>query len=325
MIQKGLPVTQFLCAVGFSWKKTSLHTGMGAAQSHIDPRHVGIYQKLLAIQNPHTRLQMIDTLMGDPSIIQSAKQAGVYGQVLQYAAAIRHNSTPPKLPGEAGSQSTNQGHAQRGILPAPIIQTRLPQTQGSNQPQNQIISQGGIRDQDPYKQVGKAKRSEKALSFFTACLKVLNIQEEVALTEDMLKSAYKKSAIRAHPDKGGSKEAFDAVTRAYAYLLDILKLIQGRQTNVAATGGATPGLETVREQRSGASKEWQMPAEPVKLNPNHKQIKDTPNEESFPLPSYKQDFLKHKDPIKLKSSNKAGCAIKTRSNRSAKQNVPKRH
>ena len=242
---------------------------MGAAQSQIDPRHVGIYQKLLAIQNPHTRLQMIDTLMGDPSIIQSAKQAGVYGYVLQYAAAIRHNSTPPKLPGEGQSQQTNQGHAQRSILPAPIIQTRLPQTQGSNQSQTQIISQGGIRDQDPYQQVGKAKRSEKALSFFTACLKVLNIQEEVALTDDMLKSAYKKAAIRAHPDKGGSKEAFDAVTRAYAYLLDILKLIQGRQTNVAATGGATPNLDTVREQRSGVSKEWQMPAEPVKLNPNN--------------------------------------------------------
>ena len=243
---------------------------MGAAQSQIDPRHVGIYQKLLAIQNQHTRLQMIDTLMGDPAIVQSAKQAGVYGHVLQVAAAIRHNSPQiPKLPGEGQvqqTQPTNQGHAQRGVLPAPIIQTRLSQTQGSNQ----IVQQGGIRDQDPYKQVGKAKRSEKALSFFTACLKVLNIQEEVALTEDMLKSAYKKAAIRAHPDKGGTKDAFDAVTRAYAYLLDILKLIQGRQTNVAATGGANvPGLDTVREQRQGASQEWQMPAEPVKLNPNN--------------------------------------------------------
>jgi len=240
---------------------------MGAAQSQLDPRHVGIYQKLLAIQNTHTRLQMIDTLFSDPSIVQSAKQAGVYGHVLQVATAIRHNaSTIPRLPGEGSTSS--QGHAQRSILPAPVIQTRLPQTQGGNQ--TQIISQGMARDQDPYKQVGKAKRSEKALSFFTACLKVLNIQEEVALTDDMLKSAYKKAAIRAHPDKGGTKEAFDAVTRAYAYLLDILKLIQGRQTNVAATGGAAvPGLDTVREQRTGASKEWQMPAEPVKLNPTN--------------------------------------------------------
>lgn len=241
---------------------------MGAAQSQLDPRHVGIYQKLLAIQNPHTRLQMIDTLMGDPSIVQSAKQAGVYGQILQVAASIRHNSAShPKLPGEGQSQQTNQGQAPRTILPAPIIQTRQFQTQGTNQ--TQLTVQGGTRDQDPYRQVGKAKRSEKALSFFTACLKVLNIQEEVALTDEMLKSAYKKAAIRAHPDKGGTKDAFDAVTRAYAYLLDILKLIQGRQTNVASGGGTTPGLETVREQRSCASQEWQMPAEPVKLNPNN--------------------------------------------------------
>lgn len=242
---------------------------MGAAQSQIDPRHIGIYQKLLAIQNTHTRLQMIDTLMSDPSIVQSAKQAGVYGQILQVGAAIRHNSPQvPKLPGEGQSQATNQGHAQRSVLPAPIIQTRLPQTQGTNQ--TQLSVQGGIREQDPYMQVGKAKRSEKALSFFTACLKVLNIQEEVALTDEMLKTAYKKAAIRAHPDKGGTKDAFDAVTRAYAYLLDILKLIQGRQTNVAATGGSNVhNLETVREQRTGASKEWQMPAEPVKFNPNN--------------------------------------------------------
>ncbi len=261
-------LVSILRAVEESYSKTSLHTGMGTAQSHIEPRHVGIYQKLLAIQNSHTRLQMIDTLFGDPSIVQTAKQAGIYGQILQYAAAIRHNSTPPKLPGEGQLyQQTTQGHAQRGVLPAPIIQTRLPQTQGGNQ--TQMTVQGGVRDQDSFQQVGKAKRSEKALSFFTACLKVLNIQEEVALTEDMLKSAYKKAAIRAHPDKGGTKDAFDAVTRAYAYLLDILKLIKGRQTSGEAGGGAVPNLETVRDQRGSASKEWQMPVEPVKLNPNN--------------------------------------------------------
>jgi DnaJ-class molecular chaperone len=97
---------------------------------------------------------------------------------------------------------------------------------------------------------------------------VLNIQEEVALTEDMLKSAYKKAVIRAHPDKpGGSKDAFDAVTRAYAYLIDILKLVQGRQTKT--TGEVVPGLQSVQEQRTSAAQEWQMPTEPVKLNPKN--------------------------------------------------------
>jgi curved DNA-binding protein CbpA len=124
------------------------------------------------------------------------------------------------------------------------------------------------RDQDPFKQVAKPKKSEKALNFFSACLRVLNIQEEVTLTEETLKSSYKKAVIKAHPDKGGTKEAFDAVTRAYAYLMDVLKLVKGRQTKTE-TNAVVPGLDTVQEQRQSVAKEWQMPADPVKLNPKN--------------------------------------------------------
>ena len=66
----------------------------------VNPRHVGIYRKLLAIQNPSTRLQMIDTLLGDPEIVYSAKQTGVYAHLLQVAGAIRNGRQAPLLPGE---------------------------------------------------------------------------------------------------------------------------------------------------------------------------------------------------------------------------------
>ena len=123
---------------------------------------------------------------------------------------------------------------------------------------------------DPFQQVSKPRRSEKALNFFSACLRVLNIQEEVALTEEALRSAYKKAAVRAHPDKGGSKEAFDAVTRAYAYLTDILKLVQGQQTRGSAAGSSpVQNIETARTNRNAEAKSWEMPAEPVKLNPKN--------------------------------------------------------
>jgi len=229
---------------------------MGQVQS-VDPRHVGIYKKLLAIQNPATRLQMIDTVLSDPSIVQSAKLTGIYAQLLQVAGAIRHGSQPPLLPGEAIPSSSNyqqhQQHPQASKLPVQQMHQMIPSVSSN-------------KSSDPYTQVSKPKRSEKALHFFSACLRVLNIQEEVALTEDMLKAAYKKAVIRAHPDKGGSKEAFDAVTRAYAYLIDILQLVKGRQ---GRTNDAVPTLDTVQSQRSSASSEWQMPAEPVKLNPKN--------------------------------------------------------
>jgi hypothetical protein len=248
---------------------------MGNTQSQIDPKHIGIYKKVLAIQNPQTRLQMIDTLMGDPSIVHSAKIGGVYAGVLQYSAAVRHGGSPPPLPGELSFSTNSTGQ----VLAPPRIQQRTPTSQQipnqlqhfpqalQTQQSQQLTQTNAQRFQDPYQQVAKPQRSQKALNFFSACLRVLNIQEEVTLTEETLKIAYKKAVIKAHPDKpGGSKEAFDAVTRAYAYLIDILKLVQGRTTK---SSEAVPVIESVQEQRKSAAQEWQMPAEPVKLNPKN--------------------------------------------------------
>ena len=237
---------------------------MGQLQSQLDPRHVGIYKKLLAIQNPQMRLQMIDTLMGDPGVVQSAKIAGIYGNILQVAGAIRHGQRPPLLPGEGPAvvqqvQSTNVPRI--GMSHPAAIQT-------------QVISHAAPQ-QSYYQQVAKPKRQEKALNFFTACLKVLGIEEEVALTEESLKLAYKKAVIKAHPDKGGSKEAFDAVTRAYAYLGDILQLVKGQKGGGGGTTkeGPVMGLDSAMEQRKAASQEWQMPAQPVRLDPKNLNMK----------------------------------------------------
>ena len=249
---------------------------MGGAQSQIDPTHFGMYKKLLAIQDPAKKLQVIETVFQDPAIVQSAKFTGVYSHILQVAAAIRHGKPVPALPGEQKQsqqqfqQQTQQFSAQLPAkMPAQLQYHPQAFQQRAVQQSNQLISQVPAQ-QDYVQQVSKPKRSEKALNFFSACLRVLGIQEEVALTEEALKQAYKKAVIRAHPDKpGGSKEAFDAVTRAYAYLVDILKLVKGTQTSGSAGGGSVPGLDTVHEQRRSAANDWQMPAEPVKLNPKN--------------------------------------------------------
>ena len=249
---------------------------MGQIQSQLDPRHVGIYKKIIAIQNHQTRLQMLDTCLGDPMLINTAKLAGIYGAVLQYSAAVRHGGLPPPLPGEA---------SQGNVLSPPQIQNRQPlQTpqqlayhpqafQTPSKSSQQMIPTVQPK-RDAYQEVAKPKRSEKALGFFSACLKVLGIQDEVALTEENLKAAYKKAVIKAHPDKpGGSEAAFDAVTRAYAYLMDILRLVKGTQTKGGGANEAVPGLDTVHEQRRNAATDWQMPTEPVKLNPKNLNMK----------------------------------------------------
>jgi curved DNA-binding protein CbpA len=65
----------------------------------------------------------------------------------------------------------------------------------------------------------------KALDYFQEALALLGISETEPLTHDRVKTAFKKTSLRVHPDKGGSPEAFDEVTRAFQYLGKILDRI----------------------------------------------------------------------------------------------------
>jgi len=105
---------------------------------------------------------------------------------------------------------------------------------------------------------------QKMISYFSSCLEVLGIQEEVALTEEILKKAYKRAAITAHPDKGGSEDKFEAITRAYAYLSEIIKRLQGGRT----TASVVEAPATLTSGRTTDAKAWQH-IEPVKLNPKN--------------------------------------------------------
>ena len=67
-------------------------------------------------------------------------------------------------------------------------------------------------------------------------------------------------ALRAHPDKGGSEEYFEAVTRAYAYLSEILKHMRGgkREGRMDAPGA-------LNVNRDAEAEKWKH-TEPVRLN-----------------------------------------------------------
>jgi curved DNA-binding protein CbpA len=82
------------------------------------------------------------------------------------------------------------------------------------------------------------------------------------MTEDSLKKAYRNAAARSHPDKGGSEERFEAVTRAYAYLSEILHRIHGGR----AKEGKVEAPQQLKDTRSQESDQWKH-LEPVRLNP----------------------------------------------------------
>ena len=82
---------------------------MGQAASRVSDAHLRIYQNLLSIQSPGTRMQMIDTLLSSPEHSQAFKTAGIYGHMLHYAQQVKAGYNPPKLPGESAAVESAQG------------------------------------------------------------------------------------------------------------------------------------------------------------------------------------------------------------------------
>jgi len=164
---------------------------MGAAQSSIDPRYVRIWQNVSSLQSLSTRIEMIETLLAGPEYIQVAKQLGLYTPILKWVAATRR--------GEYAIWPN--------INPVPNTNTNQ-SAQNTNT-------------------IARIPAPKRAMDFLNESYAILDIDESKPLTHEALKTAYKRKAILTHPDKpGGSPEAFDAVTKAFLYVQEILnKLI----------------------------------------------------------------------------------------------------
>ena len=206
--------------------------------------HVRIYKNLLGIRSPQVRAEMITTLLQGPEYVQAFKQAGIYPQILNYVSKVQKGVQPGLLPGEVATPQAQPTFSQ------PVSTS--------------LVSRGeSTALVNPYQKLTKHNSNEKALTYFQMCLQVLGLEEEVALTEEELKKAYKKAAMKAHPDKGGSEQHFEAVTRAYAYLTEILKRITGGRNTMKKV--EAPNL--LKTERSTEAEAWKQ-AEPIRLNPD---------------------------------------------------------
>lgn len=221
--------------------------GNGHSLESYDPAHIRIYRNILSIHSQTVRVQMIQTALAGPEYVNTAKRLGVYANLLAFISSVQRGERPALLPGE------------RTGIPAPVPQAQ--NTSDRNTSQSQLALRGGGASINHSKQVAKTGANTKAMSYFTSCLKVLGLEEEVALTEEALKAAYKKAATRAHPDKGGSEEAFEAVTRSYAYLSEILKRIHGGR----GKEGVVEAPTVLTQGRSSDAEAWKH-VEPVRLN-----------------------------------------------------------
>jgi curved DNA-binding protein CbpA len=211
----------------------------------IPENHMRIYKNLLAIQSPVRRVEVIETLLASPEIVGSFKAAGLYGHILHYKTQVARGAAA-RLPGE-------------GVGAAAVEDVRRVPSGGESRvvvhSGGHVVRAGGWTHVDQ-------KTNEQAISYFSKCLRVLDLEDEVSLTEETLKAAYRKAGKRAHPDKGGNEQEFEAVTRAYDYLLDLLRRMTGGRMKTSDV--TSPQM--LQATRGQDADKWKH-VEPVKLNP----------------------------------------------------------
>jgi hypothetical protein len=170
---------------------------------------------------------MLDTLLAGPEYVNAAKRAGIYSGLLAWISATRRGEFYP-WPNPA-SESV-PAYATDRIIPQPQMRPQneiLHQAYAPTALQRPMVSQRSAAvPQVHQQQLAVIPPPKRALDVLHESYRILGIDDSKPLTHDGLRMAYKRAAVKAHPDKGGTPDEFDAVTRAFLYLQEVLdKLI----------------------------------------------------------------------------------------------------
>lgn len=203
-----------------------------------------IWGEICAIQSDDIRAHMIQTTLRSPEVMNEARRAGIYGNVLSWLTSYQQGARIPFPYNRDGtlnyaglySGSTGQRDMIQHETPRWTMYTTpvTPAYTASSPPARAPPVQKQIPIQSQSQSI-VVSPAAKAMDTFQESLELLGIPDDdsVAITHEELKSAYKQAALRAHPDKGGSKEAFDAVNKAYRYVARILQRVNPQFTESA--------------------------------------------------------------------------------------------
>jgi len=188
---------------------------MGLTQSNtygIDGKYIRIWDNLAGIKSNDARIQMIQTLFSSQEYVNIAKYAGMYEPVVRWVNATRR-----------GEYAVWPTRMTTGAAP---VTTTVSFVKPDTKAGAAVPVAPRIRIEEPTRQLAKIAPPKRALDVLNESYSILGIDDTKPLSHDVLKVAYKRAALRAHPDKGGSAEAFDEVTRAFLYIEEVLnKLI----------------------------------------------------------------------------------------------------
>jgi curved DNA-binding protein CbpA len=204
---------------------------MGASSSRI-------WTNICSIESEDVRAHMIERVLTSPEYVAAAQAAGVYTTTVNWLATHRRGHAV-RFPYATGLERDTIQHtgsdARWSMYTTPVPPQRQQQQAPRSQPQSALI----------------VSPAAKALDYFQEALEMLGIEDSETLTAERLRAGYKKASLRAHPDKGGSKEAFDEVRRAYQYVERILERISPNLTSEQKTRMTTAvTLESATAQRA---------------------------------------------------------------------------
>jgi curved DNA-binding protein CbpA len=191
---------------------------MGASGSRI-------WAEICALQSDDVRAHMIETVSMSPELVREARYVGYYADVMAWLAAYRRGQVFPFPYRPGGSGAGGRDTIQHDTPRWTMYTTPLP---GQTAPSATHAAPTPPQRAHTYPGTGQeliVSPAAKALDYFQECLELLGIGEQETLTPERLKAAFKRASLTAHPDKGGSPEAFDALNRAYTYVGKILARI----------------------------------------------------------------------------------------------------
>jgi len=199
---------------------------------------------------------MIERVAASPEMLMAAGRMGIYEPVMEWLTAYRRGDVRA-WPFVSVSTATTATSSATGVqdprwsMYSTPISGHAPAKQQQPQPRQQYQQH---QQQQSHQQL-IVSPAAKALDYFQEALQLLDIGETEELTYERLKGAYKRTALRVHPDKpGGSKEAFDEVKRAFDYVQKILNRVNPRFTpeeEARMTGPVT--LDTATAYRAATA------------------------------------------------------------------------
>ncbi len=203
-------------------------------------------------------MRMLEQVMVAPGFLTAAQRAGVYGPVLAWMDGRRRGWVQP-FPYATGRGDRIHLEGGGGGYRTPVY--AAPSAPAPPAPPT------GSQIYGPASAALIVSPAAKALDYFQESLELLGIDESETLTAERLKAAYRQASRTAHPDRGGTKEAFDELNRAYVYVGKILERVRPRTTAEESARMATPvTMESAVESRARTAPVAAPAAPAVKLS-----------------------------------------------------------